>query len=286
MKRVLTLCAVTVVAVVLAACNVTITPPGPPANTIDVTANMNPSASVAGPVAISPGQSQVFRVAPGAAVNADLVYVELDRDIELEVLPTSYQSVIFSANDRSRFARERFGIQSVDAATEQGLESQAVLTNITCRGSCVIQRGSSVSGEFFVRVRNDSGTTSNVSLFAYGDSFGDGTEPANNSTATAPVLGAFDSGAIETVGDVDFWLTSATGNVNFRTATNGPALQAFIVDASGNVVAGGGPFTHGQNIPVFAGDFIRVWTTDSRFAASSARSRYDLEYTTPLVQER
>lgn len=290
MKRVLSLSAVIVIAVVLAACNITVTPPGPPSNTISVTATVFPNVSSVipggGSIAINPGQSQVFRVAPGAASASDLVYVELDRDIELEVLPQSYQNVILSANDRSRFSSGRFGIQSA-AIADQGVDSQSITQSVTCRGSCVIQRGTSVTGEFFVRVRNDSGTTVNVSLFVYGDAFGDSTEPANNSPATAPTLVAFDSGAIETVGDVDFWLASGTGNVAFTTAANGPALEAWIVNVSGNVVPGsGGPYLNGQNIPVKQNEYIRVWTRDSRFAASSARSRYDLEYINPFVQER
>ena len=285
MKRVLSLSAVAMIVVVLEACSITVTPPGPPSNTINVTANLDRLTPVHQNTSLSPGQTQVFRVAPGSASNAQLIYVELNHDIELEVLPQSYQSVIFSANDRSRFSSGRFGLQSTAASVEHDVDSQAIAKSILCGGSCVIQRGSSVTGEFYVRVRNDSGSTVSLNLFVYGDVFGDGSEPDNDSTATALAIGSFNAGAIETVGDVDFWFAQTNGNLSFTTVANGPTLEAWKVDVSGNLApSNAGPYLHGQTIPVNAGEFIRVWTRDSRFAASTARSRYDIGYLVPAGQ--
>lgn len=288
MKRALTLVTIAAAVVVLAACNVTVTPPGPPANTIDVTANMSPNTPVNSAVAVSPGQSQVFNVTvPGAVNSSQLLYIELDRDIDLEVLPQSYQTVSYSASDRSRFSSGRFAVQGAAAAAQEGFEAQSIVKSVTCRGSCVIVKGGDLGSEFYVRVRNDSGVTASVSLYVYGDVHADGTEPQNDAPGpTAPQLNAFDSGALETVGDIDYWYMPSTGNVAFDTATNGPVLHAFIVNSSGNVVAGsGGPYLDGQSIQVVAGEYLRIWTADSRYAASSARSRYDLEYLNPLARD-
>src|SRR5690606_41042267 len=98
-----------------AASNCTAITAGPPANTIDVIGLLNAGTPVtAQPVAITPGQSQVFAVTvPLSVTNADLIYIELDRAIELEVLPAAYTSVIYSSNSPALFASGRFGIQSV-----------------------------------------------------------------------------------------------------------------------------------------------------------------------------
>lgn len=290
MKRAITFVSVAAAAVVLAACNVTVTPPGPPATTIDVTANLDPAQSLDTVNALGPGQSQVFRVAvPASVASADLIYIELNREIELEVLPAAYTSVIYSSNSSAMFASGRFGIQSaaVSSASEDAadIESQTVTTPVTCRGSCVLVEGNTLSDPFYVRVRNDSGAATNVSLFVYGDVYGDDNEDINDSTASAPSLNAFDAGAIETSGDFDLWRTNFTGTVAFDTVANGIQLEARILDASGVEVPGsqgGGPFFDGQTFSVFTGEFIRVRAVSSGQAAASARSTYYLENVNPL----
>lgn len=291
MKRALMLVSVAAAAIVLAACNVTVTPPGPPANTIDVTANMSPNTPVTNQaVAVSPGQSQVFRVAlPGNVTSADLIYIELDKEVELEVLPSAFTSVIYSSNSAAMFASGRLGIQNLDAVTltDAGIESQTVTTPVTCRGSCVLVEGNTMSDPFYVRVRNDGGSATSVSLYVYGDVYADDNEPVNDSTNTAPALVAFDAGAIETVNDFDLWRTGFTGTVAFDTVVNGIQLEARILNASGVEVPGsngGGPYFSGETFSVFNGEYIRVRAVNSSQAAASARSTYYLENTSALAQ--
>ena len=290
MKRAITLISVAAAAIVLAACNVTVTPPGPPANTIDVTATLNPANQLGTINALGPGQSQVFRVAvPGSVASADLIYIELNKDIELEVLSAAYTSVLFSSNSAAMFASGRLGIQSAGAAAAAAtdVESQTVTTPVTCRGSCVLVEGNSVSDPFYVRVRNDGGSATNVDLYVYGDVYGDDNEPVNDSINTAPGLVAFDAGAIETVNDFDLWRTNFTGTVAFDTVANGIELEARLLNASGVEVPtlnGGGPFYDGQSFSVFDGEYIRVRAVNSGQAAASARSTYYLENTSALAR--
>jgi len=289
MKRAIILVSAAAAVAVLAACNVTVTPPGPPANTIDVTASLNAGTPVtAQPVAITPGQSQVFAVTvPLSVTNADLIYIELDRAIELEVLPAAYTSVIYSSNSPALFASGRFGIQSValSAGAADAVQGQTVTTPATCRGSCVLVDAATISDPFYVRVRNDGQTTANVSLYVYGDQYGDDSEGINDSINTAPLLTLFDAGAIETVGDFDIFETNFTGTVAFDTVTGGPVLEARILNVNGVEVPSnqnGGPFFDGESFSVFAGEFIRVRAVTSTQAAASARSTFYLENTSAL----
>lgn len=291
MKRAITLVTVAAAVVVLAACNITVTPPGPPANTVDVTATLNPAASLATVNALGPGQAQVFRVAvPVSVANSDLIYIELNRDIELEVLPAAYTSVIYSSNSAAMFSSGRFGIQSVGGAAieaTEAIDGQTVTTPVTCRGSCVLVAGNTISDPFYVRVRNDSGSAINVSLFVYGDEFGDDNEPFNGSINTAPILSLFDAGAIETSGDFDLWKMGFTGTVAFDTVVNGIVLEARILNASGVEVPtsnGGGPYFDGQEFSVYTGEYVRVRAVTSGQAAASARSTFYLENVSPLAR--
>ena len=147
--------------------------------------------------------------------------------------------------------------------------------------------GNTISDPFYVRVRNDSGAATNVSLYVYGDQFGDDNEPLNGSVNTAPVLNAFDAGAIETSGDFDIWAMGFTGTVAFDTVDNGIVLEARILNASGVEVptsGGGGPYFDGQEFSVYTGEYVRVRAVSSGQAAASARSTYYLENVSPLAR--
>src|SRR5690606_10518211 len=106
------------------------------------------------------------------------------------VLPAAYTSVIYSSNSPALFASGRFGIQSValSAGAADAVQGQTVTTPATCRGSCVLVDAATISDPFYVRVRNDGQTTANVSLYVYGDQYGDDSEGINDSINTAPLL--------------------------------------------------------------------------------------------------
>lgn len=277
MKRITTIAAATLTVLVLAACSVSNPPPtGPPADAVPVTATSNPASAV-DTWTFAPGEEEVYEVSVPANVGSDdLLYIELDRNISLEVLPASYASVEFSASSSAYFGT---GLTGLTAAVADGsLSGQTVTTPVTCRGSCVIL--DAAPSTFYVRVVNTGAITMNdVNLYVYGDDYADETEGINDTPATGPNLVSFDSGAIETIGDVDYWYMPNNGNVQFDVVQNGIALEAEIVDSNGNrVPTSTGPYLDGDVIQVFAGEFLRIWTVDENRAAASANSQYYLEY--------
>ncbi|HZJ10404.1 MAG TPA: hypothetical protein VFD39_11960 [Trueperaceae bacterium] len=286
MKRFILVVAAAAAVLVLAACSVTVEPPGPPADAIAVTANSNPATPLDPGRTYAPNEQKVFRVTvPSGVASDDLLYIELSRNLRLEVRPAgnNYSTVSYSATSYEYFGSGLTGIAST--GVDSGLSGQAVDTPVTCRGSCVILE--SAPSEFYVRVKNTGATPVNdVDLYVYGDIYADALEPENNTIATAPTLPSFDGGAIETVGDVDFWEVLSDGDVAFDVVANGIALEAHIVDSNGTPIAGGvgGPYFDGASLPVIVGDFIRVWTVDQNKAASSSYSGYYLDYGGPLSQ--
>lgn len=269
----------TLIALAIAACSTGPGPGpgGPPANTIDVTASLSPDASLS-TVELGGGESQVFRVdVPQDVVDAGLLYVELNRDVDLEVMTSGYGTVTFSASSRDYFGS---GTQGLGPAA-LGLDPQAVDTPVTCRGSCVLLEPAN-PGVVYVRVTNE-GSSTNVSLYVYGDQHADEYEPDNDQPAGAPTFAFTDAGAIETVGDVDYWYFDQNTTVMFDVVTVGIPLEADIVDASGTPVQNSdGPYIDGDEIQLYAGEYLRVWSVEPWQAASSARSTYYLEDVEPL----
>ena len=240
-------------ALALAACNTGGPggPGGPPGNTIFVTAGLDPDAALE-TVSLDSLESQAFAVeVPQEVVDAGLLYVELDRLVDLEVMTSGWGTVTFSSSSFDYFGSGTQGLSPTGAGT------------------------------VYVRVTN-RGPVANVSLFAYGDQHMDEYEPENDETATAPTFGAIDSdsGAIETVGDVDYWYFPDGGTVSFDVVDEGIGVEADIVDAGGQVVQdSGGPYHDGEEVLLFAGEYLRVWAQEPWQAASSARSAYYLDIT-------
>ena len=256
----------------LAACNTGGGPgvPQPPPDTVDVTASLDPDQPL-DTVQLGGGESQVYRVAvPQDVVDAGLLYVELDRQVDLEVMTSNYGAVTFSSASEAYFGSGSQGLAGASA-----LEPAAVEIPVTCRGSCVLIEPAN-AGQLYVRVTNE-GSATNVSLFVFGEQHRDGFEPDNDDPAGAPPFSLQDAGAIETVGDVDYWYFGQDTSVLFDVVELGIPLEAEIVDEDGVPVQdSGGPYFDGEEILLFAGEYLRVWSVEPWQAASSARSAYYL----------
>lgn len=262
-------------ALALAACNTGGPggPGGPPGNTIFVTAGLDPDAALE-TVSLDSLESQAFAVeVPQEVVDAGLLYVELDRLVDLEVMTSGWGTVTFSSSSFDYFGSGTQGLSPTGAGAPA---PQSIVSTVTCDGSCVLLEPAN-AGTVYVRVTN-RGPVANVSLFAYGDQHGDPNEPANDSLATAtPFNGLTDEGAIETVGDVDYWHFEEGNFVTFDLTVEGIPLEAWIVDGNGDPVEdGAGPYHGGEDIQLFAGEYLRVWSQEPWQAASSARSTYYL----------
>ena len=246
--------------------------PGRPPGFIEVSASTN-SATAVHSRAYAAGESFEYRLSlPSSVRTAAVLYVELDQAAGLELRSGTGLSAIASSSSAASF---RSGAGSF--STSDQLSAAGVTVAADCRGSCVIIKPGSSS--YRVIVTNLGGSRT-ISLYAFGDDFMDEFEPQNDATVSAPVLTTSDQGAIETIGDTDFWQLAYDGTVAFDTATPGITLEAEIVDASGAPVPNsGGPYPGGSSLTVFGGEFVRVWARDANQAAVAARSMYFLDYT-------
>ena len=246
--------------------------PSRPPTFLEVTANN--SGNAVDQRTVQAGGVIEYRVSIPATVRSrDVVYFELDRNLGLQLRTSSNLSAIASSSSPNMFAGGGTLAFADAGPNGDAVDTQAVTANRACRGSCIIAPAQSNS--LFLRVHG-GGASTNFTLFVYGFDLLDGTEPANNNRATAPDLVNSDSGAIETIGDVDMWRVNAVGRVAFDTVSGGPNLQAVVLDIGGNPIPGL-VYTRGSRFCAYPGETIRVTASNSSQAAASARSSYFLE---------
>lgn len=221
-----------------------------------------------------------YRLAPGEHVDVPitsdtdlpLLYIELDRDIDLVVSDAS-STTLAVARSASYFARN-FGL-----LTASLVEPQIVVPS-NCRGSCVIL-DQGTSSLYWAEITNNTGETITVSLYAFGDLHADENEPHNDSigqnTPDFDVLVDYESGAIETLGDVDYWRVLGSGYFSFTVPNPEISLVLTVVNSDYTTAPSGGPFTTGAEVFVEAGEFLEIRAEFNDHAAVSANSTYYLE---------
>lgn len=263
-------------ALFLSACDITITPgPTPPTPNENATAGTNPNSAVKSKT-LAPGQRWLYRVSVPSSVssNYDVLYVELDQSLNLGVGSASGVTR-YSSSSASFFGRGVAGLASAaiaSADTEFG--AQSINPSPPCRGSCVIfQPGS--EGTYLVEVHNTRSSSVSYNLFVYGEQFADEYEPRNNNRTEAPALmvspSFAESGAIETVGDVDFWRVQGSGPVIFDATASQLSLRVELLNSSGNVA---GSYQDGDTFNVSNGQYLRVFSSLDRAATAQTSAYY------------
>mgnify|MGYP001026632698 CR=1 FL=1 len=219
---------------------------------------------------LQPGWSARFEVEVDATVaNAGAaLYLELSQDLPTEVVWRG--AAYYSAS------RERFSATPMGPASEGQLQPSSIDVLITCRGSCVIV--DSTTATAVVTVTNPYEYDYFFDLYAYTEAFNDLSEPMNDSRAGAELFSLTEgaSGALETIGDVDYYQVSldgpSSGILDLYTSGFVEAV-VFVEDASG--LTEHGPYYPGDHFDVLAGDYLRVQAVGD-VAAASANSAYYL----------
>lgn len=221
-----------------------------------------------------PARSSVLvRIQVGSSPDLLVVEAESDGQVELEV-GDSNRRLIASSSSPDFFGVGSSGLQG------SVIESQEVSASPPiCIGPCVsvalIERS---SDHYFAVVRNRTSSSASVQLFAYIDIYADEYEPGNNRWETTPavldVIGS-ESGAIETVGDLDHWRVQGSGYMTFDLAARNTDIDIalFVLDSTGFQVSG--PHRNGARVFLEQGEYVLVRAVDGR-AGRAATSLYYL----------
>jgi hypothetical protein len=227
-----------------------------------VSAGTDPNSAVDSDSVAGNGSKTYEVTVSGGAASSDLLYLELDSESASIVVYNTSGTAIASSDDASSFTAG--GAPSVQIGTA-GID-----VDVICRGSCVILDAS--AGSYFVEVVSQTGGTLGFDLFAFGDQFQDDNEPGNDLPATAPTLGSGDEGAIETLGDEDWFIVNSGGLVRFDS-TSGLDLRATVSKANGDPIATLSP---GQATTAIVTDRIRVYEVGGDEAGPAGSSGYSL----------
>lgn len=220
-------------------------------------------------VTIAPGGTVQLEIDVSSAVAAAgaALYVELSNDLPMDV--TWQGETYYSASS------EYFSLNPIPPTASTILKPSALGLLIACRGSCVIVE--SRTSAALVSITNPSAASVSVNLFAFTEDFQDVDEPDNNTLSGAPLLGFTNAGALELIGDVDYYQVNVAGTFVFDAF--GPIeMVAHVYGAAGQLLFG--PFSPDSQLHVEAGEYIRVAAV-SQTAAASANSVYYLSYLAP-----
>ena len=218
------------------------------------------------------GESIVYRVRVDSSVAAagDLLYTEVDTGTSLSMVQYRSDGTPFASSRRPEFFAS--GLAALDAADV--LAPQEVITTRVCRGACVIRDAG--TGTVFVELENQTGSRVSYSLFAFVEDFQDEHEPGNRSRGGAVPLIDFDSGALETLGDVDWFVADRDGDFRFSSDSE-VRPRAEIRTADGEPLSPPEILMPGETRQIFAGETIRVFSEDRDRAAAAGHSFYVVE---------
>lgn len=195
------------------------------------------------------------------------LYLELDRELEL-TLYRDDRDIEAISNRQGRFARSRSALSGL----AEPLEPASIVVLPNCRGACIIRNAA--PGSYAVRIHNRSNSRQSVALYAFVEAYWDDNEP-NDRPADATQLGEEPiAGAIERIGDVDYFRVLRDGELRFSSSSSLP-LRAEVRDNRNQQTIA--TLVPGGRARVALGDLVRVFVDGNDRAAVAALSNYTLE---------
>lgn len=270
------------VAMVLTGCTITVSVPFPPpdADPTSISAVVSESATSAGDFSFQSGETRWFEVnLTDTAQNQEAFFFELNTATSVELtLFSSGGAALASTTQAEAFFAGTTGLAAESVAAD-GVSRAAVTAADICAGACVIRNASSAT--FYARVTN-TGSARSITVYAYARNYYDSEETANDSEANAVPLavGSSDSGAIERIGDVDYWEIQNDGDLTFSEYSGAPEIERRVLVIFGSGTEG--PYTEADSpITVFAGDIVAVYEAGNDAAGPAGFSGYTLQLGAP-----
>lgn len=225
------------------------------------------SASYSGNVNL--GGTDYFYV-DGSGIEGELIVVELDAELRLELTSITGETVSAVSTGPDYFARQEVPVSN---AEEEDVGPTAIgVDPAPCRGSCIVLPAGNDTYYFQV---SGALLPTPYSVFVYGAPHVDTNEGNNEDAIMAPpyFLGEEDGGALETIGDVDWWIVGSSGSasepVEFFAPGNVGAEVTIV-----NIDAESGPFPSGTVLDLAPGDVLRVESALERAARGAGGYYY------------
>ncbi len=223
---------------------------------------------------LQPGEVRRYQliVSDAVASSGAALIVELNQNVNLELLNTDL-NLYASSSSNTYFARGNRGLSS----SRNSISPQGISVMQGCEGACIWRDAE--AGRSYLRITNPTSTVVTFSLFAYVQNFNDTGEPGNNSANGAVNLTDFDQGAIETLGDEDYYRVAVAGRVQFTAPAASSAIQSRLrADVTNNDDDSVQTLTPSDApVRVFPGDTVRVYVEGNDYAGATTVSGYVVE---------
>lgn len=265
-------------AVVLSACQFSVSiDPFPDA--VEVPANTDPSIP-ARQVTLAGNESVVFEVLLDSSVRAQqAIYFELDtNDVDLVLFSTG-GGALASSSSSDVFLR---GTTAVSAASveDANVRAEAITIEKFCRGTCIARNAN--ANVFYIQLINQAAASRTFNMYLFGAGYTDEYEFENDVADGAVVIpkGSTETGALERIGDSDWWRVTTGGTIDFLDSGIRPGMLEMrmqIYNTDGETPIPNQLYAPNQtNINIFAGEYIKVFELDDDAAGPSESSKYSL----------
>ncbi len=270
MRRLVTLLALlAATTLVISACSKPSEVPQPPATTA---LDMTDGVATVYSGSLAAGRSAQFSL-DGADASDPLIVIELDANLDLRLLDRKDGLTVATSSSPGFFAAGSAGLGVALAGGSGSLDGSAIVTTAPCRGSCIVITASTDTRYF--TVTNSGAGAASYGIYLYDSIFRDTNEDGNNTIGGAVSYepsATTNEGAIEVIGDADWWFVENTAEIDFDTGGD-VGIVAYRHTADGTQVAG--PYLNGQMLLVPAGQYLRVVSSSSR-AGRGATANYFL----------
>lgn len=206
-------------------------------------------------------------VVPGG-VQGDVLYFDVEgaESIAVRSGASVYYSTEFGTFRRLAGGAQRMG-DPVGNGSPPRLEPLAISVGRTCLGPCVLLPN---TGGAVLTVHNPGPGARQVRIHLSAEGFDDLNEPNDQRMGATGLSLGTDAGAIELVGDVDWFRIAVSGRLTFDTAPGLP-LRAALYGASGAPLT---TLSSGVPVNVTAGDFVQVRAQQAEAAPSGVSTYY------------
>ncbi len=274
-----------VLAALLAACNVTITPtPTGPGFDYEVTGqaivDFDGLPTVQRTIPLAAGEEAWVEVTFPSSPAADLMYVEIETAATTPGMELEWWDLAQTSRQLVSSSSALFGPPSASAASvaqTAAIERSSIAVAWPCLGPCIARPYA--SGAKALRVYNGTGSSRSVQIYAYGLRFTDELEPNDSASAAADVfVEAIDTtiqGAIEFSGDSDYIRIDCPSTQPLEGRV---ALQFTAANFQGDIVlrtSAGDVSPDGTSGFLTCPTMVRVFATDGT-AGPSLASRYTI----------
>lgn len=267
MRRVRSIAALLFATIALTGCTLTV---GGGTTTEAVTATQGRGGAVAGD-ALAPGEVLWYRVSlPATAPSVQAAYFELNKNLNLSLYVSNQSTLYATSHSPDFFARNTMGLAGVGIVPSP----QSIAVRPLCAGSCIVHAAD--ASTFYVRIANQTAATTSFSLYAYVEDYQDSNETLNNTLGSAVNLAApqDDQGAVEVLGDRDFYTFSTSGQFQLTGCSGG------WVDLVANLYHSGGGGAFATLLPgdpavsVTSNDYAIVESDSGNYASQATACSY------------